>query len=84
MFPVPVVCWIAESKYETSFRPLAIYASEQLVGFAVHGQDPDDDSHWIVALLIDQHHQHQGYGRAAMLALIDLIKREQTWCKNGI
>lgn len=76
LFPAPVVYWIAESKYETSLRPLAVYAAEELVGFAVHGQDPEDGLHWIVALLIDHHHQRRGYGRAAVLALIDLIKRE--------
>jgi diamine N-acetyltransferase len=76
LFPFPVVYWIAESKLETSFRPVAVYTGGQPVGFAVYGQDPDDNSYWILALVIDQHHQRQGYGRAATLALIDLIRRE--------
>ena len=73
VFPCPVVFWLAESKYETSFRPMAIYAGSALVGFAVYGQDPDDGMYWIVALLIDAKYQKRGYGRAAVLALVELM-----------
>lgn len=41
-FPAPVVYWLAESKFEPEFRPLAAYSDGALVGFAVYGRDPED------------------------------------------
>lgn len=70
LFPVPVVFWLAEAYVEPSFRPLAVYAGERLVGFLVHGVDPEDEEHWLVALMIDHTSQGQGYGRAAVEALV--------------
>jgi len=28
VYPCPVVCWIAESKFETHYRPKAIYSGD--------------------------------------------------------
>jgi len=78
VFPWSVVHWLAESKYETSYRPMAIYAGETLVGFAVYGKDPEDGSYWIVALLIDEKFQRRGYGKAAVLALVDLMHQRHS------
>ena len=72
-FPWAVVYWLAESRFETSYRPMAIYAGETLVGFSVYGKDPEDGSYWIVALLIDAKYQRLGYGRSAVSALVDLM-----------
>lgn len=69
VFPVPVVYWLAESAY-CDFHPLAVYAGDELVGFTVYAQDPDDGSYWIMALLIDKQHQGKGYGRLAMRQLM--------------
>ena len=74
VFSWPVVYWLAESRYETSFRPMAIYAGDTLVGFSVYGKDPEDGNYWIVALLIDAQHQRRGYGRAAVLALVEWMR----------
>jgi len=78
VFPWAVVYWLAESRYETSYRPMAIYAGETLVGFSVYGKDPEDSSYWIVALLIDAKFQRRGYGRAAVLALVDLMRQQHS------
>lgn len=69
IFPVPVVYWLAESAY-CGFHPLAVYSDDELVGFTVYAQDPDDGSYWIMAMLIDRHHQRKGYGRLAMQELM--------------
>ncbi len=69
VFPVPAVYWLAESAY-CGFTPLAMYAGDQLVGFAVHAIDPDDGICWIMAYMIDARFQGAGYGRTGMLALI--------------
>lgn len=69
VFPVPTVYWLAESAY-CGFTPLAVYASEQLVGLAVYAADPDDGSNWIMAYMIDQGFQNRGLGRVGMEKLI--------------
>jgi diamine N-acetyltransferase len=53
--------------------PLAIYAGNEPVGFAMHALDPDDGNHWIYRLMIDQRFQRRGYGRAALLELLRLM-----------
>ncbi|BBI31000.1 GNAT family N-acetyltransferase [Cohnella abietis] len=75
VFPIPVVYWLAESAY-CGFTPLAIYAGEQLVGFAVYAIDPDDESHWIMAYMIDHKFQHRGLGWAGMEELVRTIKEK--------
>ncbi|WP_394189004.1 GNAT family N-acetyltransferase [Paenisporosarcina quisquiliarum] len=75
-FPVPVVYWIAESKVDSSFVPMAIYADDLLVGFLVYGVDPDDGEYWLIALLIDQKYQRQGLGRATIRELIRHLQSE--------
>lgn len=71
VFPAPVVYWIAESKYVNDFELRAIYSDDILVGFLVFCPKPDkDDNYWIPALMIDDKHQGNGYGKAAMKILI--------------
>jgi diamine N-acetyltransferase len=52
----------------------AIYQDEEMVGFAMMGQDPDDQSCFISRLMIAQEHQGKGYGRAALKAIIEEMK----------
>lgn len=51
-----------------------IYNDNEMVGYAMMGQDPDDQSGFIGRLMIDQKHQGKGYGRAAMLLILDDLK----------
>jgi len=62
---------IAESKVYPHRVPLAMYNDDELVGFVMHGRDPEKLRHWIVRLMIDRAFQGRGFGRAAALALID-------------
>lgn len=74
VFPVPVVYWIAESKYVDNFELRAIYEDEQMVGFIVFCTESDDDgNYWIYAIMIDEKHQGKGYGKASMKILIELM-----------
>ena len=75
-FPVPVVYWIAESKVDSSLVPMAIDADGVLVGFLVYGVDPDDGEYWLIALLIDEKYQRQGFGRATIQELIRYLQRK--------
>lgn len=63
---------IAETRFEPTFVPLAIYAGEEMVGFTMY----DTDDYGIVRFMIDMRHQGKGYGRAALQTLIDQFERE--------
>lgn len=75
LFTAPVVYWLAESKYETHFKPLAIYHEDTMVGFAIYFVNETGIGE-IEAIMIDQNHQGKGYGRIAMIELINLLKDE--------
>jgi diamine N-acetyltransferase len=42
---------IAESKVYPHRVPLAVYNDDELVGFVMHGRDPEKFRHWIVRLM---------------------------------
>lgn len=65
---------IAESKVYPYLIPAAVYSDDELVGFALYGRDPETGKYWIVRLMVDAAHQGKGYGRAAVLALIEEIQ----------
>src|SRR5688500_11457148 len=73
-FVAPNVRSIAESKIYPYLTPQAIYAGDDLVGFALYGRDPETGSYWIVRLMIDAALQGKGFGKAAMLALLDRLR----------
>jgi diamine N-acetyltransferase len=67
---------IAESKFDPTSVPLAIYAGPTMVGFVVYLFDREDRNWWVHRIMIDRDHQGKGYGRAAMRLVIDRIKHE--------
>ena len=66
---------IAESKVYPHRVPLGVYNDDELVGFVMYSRDPVKLRYWIVRLMIDRAFQGRGFGRAAVLALIDLMKQ---------
>ena len=64
---------IAEAYLEPTWTPLAIYAGDDLVGFAMFGCDDATGNWWIMRYMIDAQHQGKGYGTAALPLLIDLM-----------
>jgi diamine N-acetyltransferase len=65
---------IANASVEPTFVPLAVYAGEEVAGFAMYGEHPpESDTWWVIRLMIDRAHQGKGYGRAAMQALIAMM-----------
>ena len=67
------VASIANAYVEPTFVPLAVYAGEELVGFAMYGQHPKTGAWWVIRLMIDRDHQGKGYGRAATAQLIEMM-----------
>jgi diamine N-acetyltransferase len=51
-----------------------VYLDDTMVGFAMMGQDPDDQTCFISRLMIAQEYQGKGYGHAALKAIIDDMK----------
>ena len=72
---------IANAYVEPTFVPLAVYAGDDLVGFAMYGQHPHTGAWWVIRLMIDREHQGKGYGRAAMEALIAMMA-ERVGCEE--
>lgn len=70
---------LAEAQFYPGTVCRAVYADEVMVGFVMYGPDaeyaPEEQGAYaFVRLMIDQHHQGKGYGRAAFAAVIDTIK----------
>ena len=65
---------LAQAYAQPECIPLALYAENRPVGFAMYGLDEDDHQYWIYRLMIDQRFQGVGYGREAMHLLIDRIR----------
>jgi diamine N-acetyltransferase len=72
-FVSPNLYSLAEAAIEPTWAPLAIYAGDALVGFAMFGRDDETGRWWIMRYMIDVQHQGKGYGTAALPGLIDLI-----------
>lgn len=67
---------LAESKFEPWLVPQAIYHDDAMVGFTMYGRVPGEDHAWVMRLMVDQRYQGRGYGRAALLAVIERLRAE--------
>jgi diamine N-acetyltransferase len=88
-YVAPNVLSLAQAYAERWWRPLAVYADETMVGFVLYGRWPESGfsaSLWgdqpkpgidyILRMMIDKRYQGQGYGKAALAALIERIKAQ--------
>ena len=69
----------ANKEYSQIARPFAIYADEQIIGFAMFAfeltsSDPND-RYWLWRFMIDKNFQGNGYGSAALEKIIAYFKR---------
>jgi len=67
---------LAQAYAQPECEPLALYAENKPVGFAMYCLDRDDHEYWIYRLMIDKKFQGRGYGREAMRLLIERIRAE--------
>lgn len=64
------------------YIPFAIYDQHQMVGFIMHAyEEKTPDSYWINGFLIDRKFQGSGYGKAALLEMIQWIKERHPRCE---
>jgi len=65
---------VAEAQFYPQAVPLAIYNDEeQMVGFIMYGIDVASGKWKLFRLMVDEAHQGQGYGRAAMQQIVDRL-----------
>jgi len=76
-FVSPVTRYLCLCHYGGVWQPLAVYAGDQVVGFAMWAVDPADQSGWIGGLVVDKRLQRRGYGRATLRALIAWLRDDQ-------
>ncbi|WP_142826296.1 GNAT family N-acetyltransferase [Planococcus soli] len=63
---------IAQSKFEHTLKPFAIYAEEKVVGFLMCNSVPEElDAYWIYRIMVDKQHQGKGIGKEASRLLIE-------------
>ncbi|WP_158282224.1 GNAT family N-acetyltransferase [Salipaludibacillus keqinensis] len=74
----PNVYSIAESKVDPNFTPYAIHLDEEVIGFVMTENDPNEikeRKYWIPRFMIDVSYQRKGYGKEAMRHIIDMFKK---------
>lgn len=78
-----ILHFLAEARFYPSYEPHAIYDGETMVGFVSYGYIPEDSRRWWIPLLIiDRRHQHRGYGRAALEAVIEDVCQRAPDCES--
>ncbi|MBY5035285.1 GNAT family N-acetyltransferase [Streptococcus gallolyticus] len=63
--------------YGEKVKPYAIYNSDQVVGFLMLWIYPEKNEWLIWRLMIDRHHQNQGYGKEVLRQVIKLAQADQ-------
>lgn len=76
-FMEPNAVSIAQSKFEPSLRPYAIYADGQIAGFLMYNSVQEElDGYWVYRIMVDKNHQGKGIGKAATELMIERMKNE--------
>lgn len=67
---------IAQSKFEISLKPFAIYYEEKVVGFFMYNTVREElDGYWVYRIMIDKNYQGRGIGKAAtQLMILEMSK----------
>ena len=78
-FVAPNLVSIAQSQFYPGTEMRAIYADSEMVGFIMWIIDTEQRPTrelWIWRFMIAAEHQRQGYGRAALRQVIDMLKAQ--------
>jgi len=70
--------WKEAKENEKVARPFAIYCDEKMVGFTMfafdEGYENPNDRYWLWRFMIDENLQRNGYGTAALQAIIQYFR----------
>src|SRR5687768_15988901 len=74
--------FLEDASQHPTFACYGVYDEDSRpVGFISFGYEPEDPTRgWIPLLMIDEHYQHRGYGRAALLEAIRRMRAEIPGC----
>ena len=62
---------IAQSKFEHTLKPYAIYIGEKVVGFLMYNSVQEElDGYWIYRIMVDKEFQGKGIGKTATKLMI--------------
>jgi len=67
---------LAQAGFQEKTYPVAIYSNESMVGFLMYDYDTERDCWEMCRLMIDKKFQNKGYGREALINLIELVRNE--------
>jgi diamine N-acetyltransferase len=67
---------ILQAKFESDCFPFCIYDDDIMVGFIMYDSDPDTKRLEMSRLMIDIKFQGKGYGKTAVLKLLNLVKEK--------
>jgi diamine N-acetyltransferase len=67
---------IAQSKFEPTLKPFAIYFEDKVVGFLMFNSVPEElDAYWVYRIMVDKSYQGKGIGKAATdLMITEMIE----------
>jgi diamine N-acetyltransferase len=68
---------LAEAKADNVSVPLAIYHGCDMVGFTMYWYDRKNKRGCIDRLMIDKKYQRKGYGKAAMVKVMERLKKNK-------
>ncbi|KPB06270.1 GNAT family N-acetyltransferase [Bacillus sp. CHD6a] len=67
---------LKEATIYQEWHPVAIYFGEGVIGFAMYGSFGINKDTWIDRIMIDEKYQGKGYGKIAMIKLMDIVSKE--------
>ena len=74
-FVAPNVYSLPKAKADRVSKPLASTPATGRSGFIMHGFEPKDDRGYVSRLIVETRLQGNGYGRDAMVQVIDRLKQ---------
>ncbi len=67
---------LAQSKFEPTLKPYAIYYEKKMVGFVMFNSIPEElDSYWIYRIMIDKNYQRRSIGKIASKLIIEQMRK---------
>ena len=72
---------IAQSKVQKGWNVKAIYDDDLMIGFTMYGYCYEEAFYEICRLMIDHKYQGKGYGKLALIKIIEEMKKQED-CKE--
>ena len=69
---------LSKAKENPGMTPLGISKDNKLIGFAMYGYSTTEKKSWIIRFMIDKAYQRQGFGKEALIKLINLLFEKYT------